>query len=218
MFRLGLFENPYVDEAVAGREVGRSDFVSAGRAIQAQSTVLLRNERDFLPLPKKAKVYLENVDPEEAAQYGTVVQAIGDADVALVKIDTPYVTRKDDTSYFRITREGPLVYRGADNESELVAVQRLVASGKPVVVFVHLERPGVLTELVGTNAPRALLAHFGSSDAALLDIAFGRMVPRGKLPVDLPRDQESVEEQLEDVPFDLRDPLFRHGFGLAFTR
>jgi len=218
MFRLGLFENPYVDEAVAGREVGRSDFVSAGRAIQAQSTVLLRNEHDFLPLPKKAKMYLENVDPEEAAQYGTVVHAIGDADVALVKIDTPYVTRKDDTSYFRITREGPLVYRGADNESELVAVQRLVASGKPVVVFVHLERPGVLTELVGTNAPRALLAHFGSSDAALLDIAFGRMVPRGKLPVDLPRDQESVEEQLEDVPFDLKDPLFRHGFGLAFTR
>ncbi len=219
MFRLGLFENPYVDEAAAGREVGRADFVSAGREVQAQSTVLLRNEQGVLPLSKHTKVYLENVDPEDAAESGTVVPRIQDADVALVKIDTPYVTRKDGTSYFRITREGPLVYQGADNESELATVRRLVASGKPVVVFVHLERPGVLAELVGTTgAPRALLAHFGSSDAALLDVAFGRIAPRGKLPIDLPRDQESVEQQLEDVPFDLKSPLFRHGFGLSFSR
>lgn len=219
MFGLGLFENPYVEEATARREVGRPDFVAKGRKVQSESVVLLRNEGDHLPLAGKLRIFLENVSREDATAYGVVVEKIEDADVAVVKIDTPYVTRKDGTSYFRISREGPLSYLGADNESELVTVKRLIASGKPVIVAVHLERPGILTELVeGPDLPRALLGHFGSSDAALLDVVFGREKPRGKLPFDLPRDAASVERQREDVPFDLERPLFSFGFGLSFRR
>jgi len=62
-----------------------------------------------------------------------------------------------------------------------------------------------------------LIANFGSSDDALLDVIFGDFNPGGKLPFELPSSMEAVRNQKEDVPFDSENPLFRFGFGLSYS-
>jgi hypothetical protein len=62
----------------------------------------------------------------------------------------------------------------------------------------------------------ALLATFGASDAALLEVLFGCAAPDAKLPFELPRSMDAVRRQLEDVPCDSEDPLFPFGFGLSY--
>ena len=54
-FRLGLFERPYADEARERSVIMSQANVSAAREIAARSIVLLRNEREALPLSKNLK-------------------------------------------------------------------------------------------------------------------------------------------------------------------
>ena len=54
-FRLGLFKKPYADEAREKVVVASAANVAAAREIAARSLVLLRNERDVLPLNKSIK-------------------------------------------------------------------------------------------------------------------------------------------------------------------
>jgi beta-glucosidase len=54
-FRLGLFERPYTDEAREKTVLVRREHAAAAREIAARSIVLLKNERDLLPLDKGIK-------------------------------------------------------------------------------------------------------------------------------------------------------------------
>ena len=79
---------------------------------------------------------------------------------------------------------------------------------------IYLDRPAVIPEIAAQAA--ALLANFGASDAALLDVIFGRFAPSGKLPFELPSSMEAVQRQKEDVPYDSENPLFPFGHGLTY--
>lgn len=61
----------------------------------------------------------------------------------------------------------------------------------------------------------ALIADYGAEDSALLDVAFGRAVPEGRLPFELPRSMAAVEASRPDVPNDTVDPVFPYGHGLS---
>lgn len=54
-FRLGLFEHPYVDEARERSVISSSANLAAARELAARSMVLLKNERETLPLSKTIK-------------------------------------------------------------------------------------------------------------------------------------------------------------------
>jgi beta-glucosidase len=54
-FRLGLFERPYANEAREREVIMRPEHVAAAREIAARSFVLLKNEREALPLSKTLK-------------------------------------------------------------------------------------------------------------------------------------------------------------------
>ncbi len=54
-FRLGLFENPYADEARESRLILSREHLDAARETAARSMVLLKNERETLPLGKDLK-------------------------------------------------------------------------------------------------------------------------------------------------------------------
>jgi beta-glucosidase len=54
-FQLGLFERPYVDEARAKTIIGAPEHRQVAREAARESAVLLRNERETLPLSKDGK-------------------------------------------------------------------------------------------------------------------------------------------------------------------
>ena len=68
----------------------------------------------------------------------------------------------------------------------------------------------------------ALIAEFGVSRQAVLDVIFGRFAPRGRLPVQLPRDMETVERHCEDRALDLEPHVdefgnaYDYGFGIGY--
>ncbi|NED82464.1 glycoside hydrolase family 3 protein, partial [Streptomyces sp. SID11233] len=82
----------------------------------------------------------------------------------------------------------------------------------PTVVCVNLERAAVIPEIAERAA--ALIADYGASDAAVLDVVFGRAEPEGRLPFELPRSMAAVEASRPDVPNDTENPLFPDGAGL----
>ncbi len=84
----------------------------------------------------------------------------------------------------------------------------------PSIVDIYLDRPAVIPEI--SEAAKGLLADFGASDAAVLDVIFGKAKPEGKLPIELPSSMEAVRAQKEDVPYDSKQPLYKFGWGLSY--
>jgi beta-glucosidase len=205
-FQLGLFENPYVDPAYAKVFVGNAEFQAAADLAQRKSIVLLKNGDHILPLARGTKIYVENVDPAVAAQYGQVVERLEDADVAVLRVNAPYETGP---GMFGGIHLGNLGFHG-----EQLNDIRAILTAKPTIVAVYLDRPAILTKIVDETA--ALLGNFGASDAAVLDVIFGDFAPTGKLPFELPSSMDAVEAQFEDVPYDSENPLFEFGFGLTY--
>ncbi|MEU3687089.1 glycoside hydrolase family 3 protein [Streptomyces narbonensis] len=203
-FLLGLFdERRYVDPDEAAETVGRADFAAAGAAAQRRSLTVLTDGP--LPLSGRPKLYVENVDPAVAAAYGEVVADPAAADLAVLRLRTPYEERPNlFESFFH---SGSLAFA----EPELTRILGLLAT-VPTLVCVNLERPAVLPEVAERAA--ALIADFGASDEALLDVAFGRAKAEGRLPFELPRSMAAVEAARPDVPNDTADPVFAHGHGL----
>jgi beta-glucosidase len=67
IFRVGLFENPYLDPEATKVIVGNSDFMKAGYEAQLKSQVLLKNKGNILPLDSKKTVYV----PKKFTPAGT---------------------------------------------------------------------------------------------------------------------------------------------------
>lgn len=213
-FELGLFDNPYVDVEKAVKTVGRADFVKAGEDAQRRSMILLKNstaaQGNTLPLATgKLKIYAGNMDPKVVALYGTVVNKPSDADIAILRLNTPWVPVDTKNFMAMMFHHGDLDFKPKERDSILQIMHTV-----PTVVDINLDRPAVFPEI---NAKaKAVLADFGASDAAVLDVIFGKAKPGGKLPFELPSSMEAVRNQKEDVPYDSKDPLYKFGFGLKY--
>lgn len=211
-FVLGLFDNPYVDVDLALKTVGRADFKALGEATQRRSLTLLKNKGETLPLaPGKHKIYVRNVDPKVAAQYGKVVDKPEEADFAILRLNTPWYPVETQNPFARGFHHGDLDFKGAAKDSILQLLNTV-----PTIVDIYLDRPAVIPEI--SKKARALFANYGASDAALLDVIFGKARPEGKLPFELPSSMEAVRQQKEDVPYDSKKPLYKFGYGLRYKR
>jgi beta-glucosidase len=207
-FRLGLFDDPYVDPHAAGELVGQAGFRERGRRAQTRSIVLLKNDGTTLPLNGKPRIYVEGLDPDQLPDGVVSVDRADDADVALVRIRAPFEPR-DGNFLETLFHAGDLDFKGEELARLVDLVQRV-----PTIVDIYLERAAVIPEIAAGAA--ALLADFGASDAVVLDIVFGRAKPTGALPFELPSSMEAARHQLSDVPYDSADPLFRFGHGLRY--
>ena len=231
VFQLGLFENPYVDPEQAKATVASERFLAAGYAAQVRSTVLLKNANGVLPAAAGKKIYVEGIARETAAQFGTVVDDPKGADLAILRVASPATTYPYGGAFAGGGGRGgaapasppplptygiTLAYGNAANWTVLDGIRKVAATGTPAVVIVNMDKPVILTEFIDSVA--GVLGAFGASDAALLDVVFGKAKPTGKLPFDLPSDMPSVMAQAADVPFDIDDPLFKFGFGLTYGR
>lgn len=214
-FRLGLFDDPFVDEDAAEAIVGRADFRALGHRAQAASVTLLENVdhagTPTLPLftgTEQTSVYAENIDVSALGDRARRVETPVDADVAIVRLGAPFEPRNDLflEAWFR---QGSL-----DFPPGLVHRLRRISEECPLIVVVTLDRPAILTPLVPFVS--GLAVDFGSSDAAILDALSGAIAPRGTLPVEIPRSMAAVRASREDAPSDTADPIYplRHGIAL----
>lgn len=211
-FELGLFDNPFVDEKKAAALVGCPEFMKAGQEAMRKSLTLLKNDSHTLPLaPNKLKIYIKGINPKVAAEYGTVVDDPKQADIAIIRLKTPYYPIPE-------TKGNPIAgfFHFGDLDFKGKALQDILDLEKtvPTVVDIYLDRPAVIPE-ISQNA-KALIANYGASDAALLDVLFGKYKPEGHLPIELPSSMEAVRNQKEDMPYDSKDPLYKFGTGLSY--
>jgi len=58
VFRVGLFENPYLDVQKSKETVGKPEFMTAGYHAQLKSIVMLKNHAHVLPLQKGKTIYM----------------------------------------------------------------------------------------------------------------------------------------------------------------
>ena len=206
-FRLGLFDNPYVDIDQAINTAGNTTFQNEGKSAQARSTVLLKNE-SLLPLDPGTKVYATGMLEQEEDKGIIWVSSPSEADVILKRITTPFDPRNE---YFleSFFNQGRLYYNDLELAELLADIE-----GKPSIFVANLERPTILTPIA--EQANAILAEFGTSDEILIDLLTGRRSPEGQLPFELPSTWEAVQKQLEDVPYDSADPLYPFGHGLRY--
>jgi beta-glucosidase len=207
-FQMGLFENPYVDPETAARDVGTSGVSGEAHAAQAASQVLLKNNSIF-PLKVGTRVWLKDIDADAARARGlVVVTRAEEADVALVRLGTP--SERPHPFHFFGSRqnEGRVDFRPGEAGHDLVTELR----GKTkVAIALFADRPAVLGP-VNTMAS-AILVNFGVSDAALLDVATGKLAAKGRLPFEFPSTMDAVTKQDPAVSDDTRKPLYRAGAG-----
>jgi beta-glucosidase len=209
-FILGLFDNPYVDPDEAEATVGRPDFRAAGLAAQRASVTLLKNAAldcpAHLPLRPGLRVYGEGVDPAILAQYASTVDDIADADVAILRLATPYEHRTGE--YAAFFHSGSLEFPAAELDRILAIADRI-----PTIVDIYLDRPAVIPALA--DRIHTLVASFGVNDVSLLDVLTGRDEPRGQLPFDLPHSMAAVANSAADVAASPA-PVFPFGHGLSY--
>lgn len=86
-------------------------------------------------------------------------------------------------------------------DAQLVRQTKKLMGMKPVVVSVKCFKPCVLAEV--EPYADAIVADFETQAQAVLDIVSGKAEPSGLLPMQFPRDMETVEGQKEDVGRDM---------------
>ncbi|MET4159589.1 glycoside hydrolase family 3 N-terminal domain-containing protein [Agromyces sp. PvR057] len=208
---LGLFEHPLADEEQAVTIAGNDSFVAEGAAAQRASMTLLSNtERDgvpTLPITGAVKVYAENIDISSEADW-TRVDSVEEADLAVLHLSAPFEPRGPGFELF--FHAGSLEFTPEEQ-----ARLRGICESVPTVIDITLDRAAVLGDLVDCAA--AIIADYGASDAARLDVLTGRATPQGRLPFDLPSSMDAVRDSREDTPFDTESPTFRFGHGLGYT-
>jgi len=209
-FELGLFDNPFVDAKRAPLIVGKPEFKKAAEEAQRRSLTLLKNNEHFLPLKKAdLKIYIKNIDPKVAAQYATIVEKPEQADLAIIRLQTPHYPPPSQNPIAQMFHWGDLDFKGKELE-DILTLEKTV----PTIVDINLDRPAVIPEI--SQQAKALIANYGSSDAALLDVLFGKYKPEGHLPIELPSSMEAVRNQKEDMPYDSKNPVYKFGFGLSY--
>lgn len=209
-FQLGLFDCPFVDEAKVPLALGNPESAAAGAESQKRAMTLLKNEGAVLPLRgERVKIFVKNVDPAAAAEYGEVVASPEEADFTILRLETPWYPVETKNPFARGFHHGDLDFKG-DAKAEILAL----LAAAPAIVVIYMDRPAVIPEI--SEGAKALLADFGASDRAVLDVIFGKDKPEGRLPFELPSSMDAVRKQKADVPYDSENPLYPFGFGLTY--
>lgn len=231
MFALGLFENPYVDPGVADAVAVDDELRALAEASQRRSATLLRNDLDLLPLSKNGShVYVEAFSRDGAEKLTAalrdavsalcgnenVVEDPADADSAIIWV-LPSISLfgGDDRP------DVPITVNLADRGIDVLRVQQIQQT-IPTALVVNFTNPWIIADIEPTAA--AMMATYGISPANLAAVLFGDDVPRGRLPLTVPRSDSAVNESPRDVPgmfcgtdyayVDKTGAVYAYGFGI----
>ncbi len=226
-FALGLFENPYVDEDAAEKIVGNAKFQARGDLAMRKSIVLLRNETKTLPLKPKTKIYFESYFQRRGATSPSVVYESKDN-----KYDVEFVKTPEEADYVLLwltpgakalfQSDGSTLYLNMSKNSVDVNYVNTLTGKKPTILAINYTNPWVIDEIYNDQTKKnikGVIATFGTTNEALLDIVLGKFNPTGKMPFTTPISELAVEKQLSDVPGYLKGKeyaLFKFNEGISY--
>lgn len=125
IFRLGLFENPYLDVEESVKIVGNPEYMQEGYTAQLKSIVMLKNKENVMPLRERKTVYIPEiytpqvknwwgfwskpslqtpVNPDLVSKYYDLTSDPEKADFAIVFVSGPY-TNNDGGGYDKNDRK-----------------------------------------------------------------------------------------------------------------
>lgn len=85
------------------------------------------------------------------------------------------------------------------------------------VLHIYFRHAFVLDDASGLKNAGAIVAGFGVSDTALLDVLSGKFKPQGKMPFALANNLQAVIDNQPDVPgYPEKDTLYPFAFGLSY--
>ncbi|PQA93149.1 beta-glucosidase [Chryseobacterium shigense] len=111
----------------------------------------------------------------------------------------------------------------ATNFTDLLTIENTykAMNGKPVIVSVTASKPMIFSEF--EKHSDGILMNFNVSNQAVVDLIAGKYEPSGLLPLQMPADMKTVENQKEDVPFDMtpykdsEGHAYDFGYGLNWS-
>lgn len=213
-FELGLFEQPYQTTEAREREtLLRPEYRALAREAAVKSVVLLKNERNVLPLKPEAKVALFGGLAAEKGQMAGA-WAVGAKAEDCVSIVDACAARglawqycgqdADEKAIEEAAAQADILVAAVGEQKEesgeaasraditvsaeqMALVRKLAAAGKPIVVILFNGRPLAIPELNELASAVVEAWHPGvEAGSAILDILCGDVNPSGKLTTTFP--------------------------------
>ena len=230
-FDLGLFENPYVDADVAEKTVNNEKFKERADLALRKSIVLLRNENEALPVKTETKIYFESLQrnarsdqPVQPDIYASnddkypvqFVKKPAEADMVLL-----WVTPTGNALFG--SSGAPISVSLSKNSIDVDYINK-ISGQKPTILVINFTNPWVIDEVYNDKTKaniKGVLATFGTTTDALLDVITGKFNPSGKMPFATPFSDAAVESQKEDVPGYLEGEsyaLFKYDEGISYKQ
>ena len=213
-FELGLFDDPFVDIESVDKLINTQTTQKLALDAQRKSVVMLKNS-NLLPLTEETKIYVDGMEFKDSAI--NKVNTIEEADVILMYLHTVFNGNQEPGTDRLFDKFLSNLFPNTDLRFNNQVVKRAseYSQVKPLILVVDLNRPAILSEL--NDLSDALIGTFGVNDEVIHEVINGKTNPSGALPFELPSSMSEVEEQLEDVPDDTANPLYKYGYGLSFT-
>lgn len=239
-FEMGLFENYKVDKKLTAK-VGSKEHREIAREAVRQSLVLLKNDKNVLPLSKSLKrIHVAGKAADDIGiQCGgwtiswqgntgnvisggtTILQAIKNT----VSKKTEITTSTDGKGAegadvcLVVVGENPYAEMFGDREDlslskdDIQTIENAKASGVPVVVILLSGRPMIITDQISKVDGFIAAWLPGTEGQGVADVLFGDFKPVGKLPHSWPKSMNQIPINVGDKNY---DPLFPYGFGLSY--
>ncbi len=225
-YELGLFENPYIDVENAVKTVGNAEFQKKADLAQRKSIVLLRNDAQLLPLTK-TKVYFETYK-ESGGRGPSQGSAVNVNKPVIQSSNIQFVSTKEEADVVLLwlipsggslfsSQGKPIELSLSKNKIDVAHVNEII-NAKPTILAINYTNPWVIDE-IDLGKTKTILATFGTTQEALLDIVTGAFKPTGKMPFTTPISEKAAQENKSDVPGYLEPKgygLFMFGDGLSY--
>jgi beta-glucosidase len=236
--RFKLWERPFADRGLTA-QVGSPDHRATAREAVRQSLVVLKNDKNLLPLRNPARIHVCGFRADDMGVQcggwsvgwrgrrgpvtpGTTIrqgfeQLLGAGRVDFSK-DAAGAEKADVVVV--VVGEDPYAEASGDrpqkldlSAEDLALIAAAKRSGKPMVVVVLSGRPLILGDVV--DASTALVAAWlpGTEGGGVADVLCGAAKPTGKLPCSWPREFAQIPVNVGDPGY---APLFAYGFGLGW--